>query len=239
MSRFAATALLAVALSAWLTTAAQAMLLGPGGNGLVDTHIADVTTQYMGIQYTLDVNPATGTFQAGGALQAYPDQFDADGDVNHQQFIDTNTSTFELTATLNRADGSLVSGSVTITGDVLATPYAGPTYSGTLLAGTLTDFGFSTTTPGEFDFIFHVDSGALSAPYYGSQTAGMVMLMVDNGSPGYTGVFTAPFQNILDNTNGQADTFAMVPEPSTSVLIAFGLISLAWQSRRRRRPPTG
>ncbi len=237
--RSVAAACLATAVLLNVTAGARAARLGPGGSGLPNTGIADVTTQYIGIQYTLDANPSTGTFHAGGDLQAYPDQFVADGNVAHQQFIDTGTSTFELTATLNRADGSLVSGSVTISGDILATPYAGPTYSGTLLQGTLTAFGFSTTAPGEFDFIFHVDSGALLAPYYTGQTAGMVMLMVDIGSPAYTGVFTSAFQNNLDNTNGQADTFAMVPEPSSCVLLGFGLISLAWQLRRRRRPATG
>ena len=157
---------LVVGLSALVSSpSAFAALLGPGNNGLQPTGVADVTTQYIGIQYTLDANPSTGTFQAGGALQAYPDLYVVDGNVAHHQNIDTNTSTFNLTMTVNRADGSLVSGTLTITGEITNDPWAGgTTYPlGTLLQGDITAFGFSSGTPGEFDFIVNVTGGELAA----------------------------------------------------------------------------
>ena len=211
---------------AFCVSPAQAALLGPGGSGLVNSNIADVTTQYMGIQYTLDANPATGTLHAGGSLQAYPDQFVADGNVLHQQFIDTNTSTFELTATINRADGSLVSGSVTITGDVPNTPYNGPTYSGTLLQGDADRLWFllgsrgrvrlhhSCRQRGPAGSLLHRKHGR-HGHAVGRQRAASLCGRLH----------LAPFQNNLDNTNGQADTLSLVPEPSFWILLALGLIT--------------
>ena len=217
-------------LASWFSLSAATSALAVPLN-LSSTHPGDVTTHFIDVQYTLDANPATGTLTAVG----YPDQFD-DG---LQGFTD---SSFSLSMTVLRATGAVVGGTVTIAGDTDGTPH----YTGTLLTGNITQFGFHDpplATPGVgniFEFIVDVTGGALHAPYYGSDTAGIIMNIANgSASPAFSGVFTAPFHN--DGFGGFSDTFptdAPVPEPSTCVLLAFGVLPLAWRLRRQGRIPT-
>src|SRR5262245_55630328 len=85
-----------VCAAAILPTVALATPFNPS---LTETHPGDVTTHYTQVTYTLDANPLTGTFTAIGE----PDGFDI-GD----QFL--FNSSFNLTMTVMRATGALVSG---------------------------------------------------------------------------------------------------------------------------------
>jgi hypothetical protein len=201
---------------------------------LAETHPGDVTTHYTFVQYSLDANPNTGTLTAVG----YPDQFD----VHNQNILFDGNNSFSLTATINRSTGALVSGTVSISGDTDGSP----SYSGLLLQGTLSQFGFPDLGPNFgggniFEFVVHVTSGALLTPYYGSQTAGIIMNIANgSSSPSFTGAFTTPFKNNGDSgVGGSSDTFSMtnpnVPEPSSLALLGLGCIPLAWRLRRRGR----
>jgi hypothetical protein len=196
--------------------------------GLTSTHPGDVTTHFTDVEYTLNSNPATGTLTANG----FPDEFD----VNAQGFV---SSSFSLTLTVARSTGAPLGGTVSITGDTDGTP----NYNGDLLEGTITQFGFHNPpigTPGVgniFEFVVHVTGGLLAAPYYSSNTAGIIMNIANgSASPSFTGVFTAPFHN--DGIQGFSDTFPMLPPPSTSVpeptsFLVWGLALIAGFSGRR------
>ena len=195
---------------------------------LSSTHPGDVTTHYTQVDYTLDANPSTGTFVAEG----YPDEFD----VNLQGFT---TSFFTLSATVNRTNGNIVGGTVTITGDTDGVP----NYTGTLLTGNLIGrMGYADGPLGSpglgniFEFHVQVTGGALAAPYYSTGYAGII-LNIENGGPSpFTGFLTSAFSN---QGTGFSDTFPIenpnIPEPSSIILLALGVLPLAWRLRRRGR----
>jgi hypothetical protein len=220
----------ALGLLALVTTNAHATLLGPGGNGLTSTHIADIQTAYISINYTLDSNGTTGTLTASG----YPDQFAVN--INSAHAMDPDLSSFTLTMTVNRNTGVPVSGTVSYTGVTTS-----PAYSGDLLDGTITQFGFvnepnTVAAEGLMNVIFTVTGGALAAPYYTAHTGGIILNLVQTSADAhpFAGVFTAPFQNDQINTPGSSDTFAIVPEPSSFLLFSLGFTMLAWRLRRKR-----
>jgi hypothetical protein len=197
--------------------------------GLHETHPGDVTTHFIYVGYTLDANPATGTLTATG----YPDQFD----VNNQNVQFDGNNSFSLTLSIDRATGAPLGGTVSIFGDTDGVP----SFSGDLLEGNITQFGFPTgpySTPADgniFEFSGNVTGGALAGPYYGTHKFGIIM-NISNGSssPSFTGSFTAPFQNDgLTGLGGISDTFSMpAPEPSSLVLLALGLIPLVLRFSR-------
>lgn len=212
----------------WLLQALAPVTVEAAPLNLTSTHPGDVASFFMGVDYSLDVDPLTGTLTAIG----YPSQFD----VNNQNI---SNGVFNLTMTVLRATGAPVSGSVSITGDTDGTPF----YGGLLLEGDITDFGFMdppvNPSLGEgsiFEFMVHVTGGALHAPYYTTDTAGIIMTIANgSGSPSFAGVFTTPFQN--DGFSGFSDTFPTqnpnIPEPSSLLLLGLGLMPLTWQLRRR------
>ena len=197
---------------------------------LTSTHPGDVTTHYSAVSYVLDANPLTGTLTVTGE----PDEFDV-----NSQFI--FNSSFSLSMTVMRSTGAVISGSLSISGDT----FDGPVYSGLLLEGDIIDFGFqdppfnpAANEGSIFEFVVHVTGGALHAPYYVEDTAGIIMNIGNaSGAPPFTGVFTSAFQNT--GLSGLSDTFPMadpnIPEPSSVVLLGLGLVPLAWRLRRRLR----
>jgi hypothetical protein len=196
---------------------------------LTSTHPGDVASFFTYVEYTLDADPNTGTFTAQGyAMQL---------DVNNQNI---NNGTFDLSMTVLRATGGVVGGTVSISGDTDGVPF----YSGLLLEGDIMGFGFQDPpiNPGAgegniFEFQVHVTDGALHAPYYVDDWAGIILTFNNPGaSPPFTGVFTSPFAN---DFTGFSDTFPItdpnIPEPSSIVLLGMGVLPLAWRLRRRFR----
>lgn len=106
--------------------------------------------------------------------------------------------------------------------------YGSTTYSGVLLTGEITNFGW-LDVPGPyafFDYTFNVTGGSL-ASYFGSM----------GGS--FTSAETSTFNGLWDadhagNTKVKTDT-ASVPEPGTLLLLGSGLVGLAFYGRFRRR----
>lgn len=191
--------------------------------------------------YDVEYNHTTGVLTA-----------DSTSDGNAYSILDDTDffypATVAISATLNPANGDLVSGTISITGD--DSVYGEDIYgSGVLIQGNLTAFGFpdptdSTNVPLEFEFA--VTGGALTAsgqPYYQATTGGMILHMFSN-TPYFTGAWpTSDFSNSGSNNmlNTSADTFPMTfaqtPEPSTFVLFALGLLPLALRLRRRGHHP--
>lgn len=125
------------------------------------------------------------------------------------------TIDYQLTAQINENTGQATSGSLDIGGTI--SPIA---TSGTLLTGTLANFGFQNSGGDVFGFVFNITGGDL-APYYHSQVA---VNLTATGS-GFTGSFTTPFATSA--YAGVADNFyytTSVPEPSAG-LILFGATS--------------
>ncbi len=192
---------------------------------LTSTHPGDVASFLTYVDYSLDVNPSTGTLTAFGD----PEQFD----VNNQH---VTNGLFSLSLTVDRATGAVVSGTMSITGDTDGLP----SFSGSLLEGSIAAFGFHDVpvSPPEgsiFEFMVNVTGGALAAPYYTSGLAGIIMNISNgSGTDPFTGVFTAPFNN--DGFSGSSDTFPVnVPEPSSFVILGLGAILLGWRAARRSR----
>lgn len=211
-------------MAGWFACAASMAAAAP--LNLNSTTPGDVASFYTDVHYILDANPNTGTLTAIG----YALQFD----VNNQNILN---GTFDLTLTVDRATGAVVDGTVSISGETDATPY----YNGLLIEGDITSFGFhdppvAPPSGSLFEFVFEVTDGLLAAPYYTSGYGGIIM-SIENGSGAndFTGVFTAPFDN---GFTGFSDTFPTtpIPEPSSIVLLAFGLIAVAWRFARRSRP---
>jgi PEP-CTERM motif len=202
--------------------------------GLTTDPAGDVTTSSIDIEYT----QSTGKFTANGTTDGY----------SYSVLTDTDyfmlAPVYTLTATLNPATGALISGTFEIDGS------DGGLYSGILLKGTLTAFGFpnptsSTNVP--LEFTFDDLSGVLTlpgAPYAGMANAGTILHLMSK-----TAYFTSgwPAVNFDSQTaanigNTNSDTFPIpptnpTPEPSTFVLLAAGLLPLAWRLRRRIHVP--
>ena len=100
-----------------LSSLARGGQIGPSNMGLFNPHIGDVTTAYTDVEYVLNANPATGTLTAVG----YPEQF-LTAPSGTETSIDVDTSSFTLSLIVNRSDGSVVSGTVSMSGDMLSAP---------------------------------------------------------------------------------------------------------------------
>ena len=210
----------------------------------------DLTTNSPGdvtsFSYDVEYDHSTGVLTANST-----------SDGNAYSVLDDNgyfyPATVSLTATLNPANGDLVSGTLSIDGTEYYTGDNSPLLNngndGLLLTGNLTAFGFpdptdSTNVPLEFEF--QVTGGELTAPgepYYGATTGGMILHMFST-TPYFTGAWPSTdfgSQTSDNMLNTSSDTFPMTyaptPEPSTFVLLAVGLLPLAWRLRRRGYHP--
>jgi hypothetical protein len=137
---------------------------------------------------------------------------------------------YKLNAQVNPA-GTPISGSLDITGTI-----PGLATSGTLLTGTLSQFGFMDSGGEIFEFTYNVTGGDL-AHFYSGQT-GIILNSVNSGfSGGFANSFSSP--SPPSPALGFSDNGGMVPEPATIVTflgaVAFGLPVIAFRRLRQMR----
>jgi len=158
---------------------------------------------------TVDYNAGTDTLTVTG----FAENIDAMGVVD----ATITGGGFSLTATVD-GSGVLSAGTFTVTGTVNFAPFFWN--SGTLLTGTLNAIGFPDGVAGALEFTFSTSGGDAAGEYGagGGLTVGIV-----NGFPGdWTSNFHADF-------NAVGDVF--VPEPSTGLMLAFGLGLISFRRR--------
>lgn len=187
--------------------------------GLTLVNSPDITSGFIDISY----NTASGLLQADGfALE----MFDDTNGINA-----INNGLFNLDATID-GSGTLINGTLTITGEVVGFGSANP-----LLTADLTDFGFQDAPGGElFEFMFTVTGGDLATPaFFGNLGDGTGGLILSIGDPNaFDGTFDTDFNNnfgIPGFGSGVSDV-GLVPEPGT---LALMLVSGLFVRRRRRR----
>ena len=160
-----------------------------------DLYAAFLTAQY---------NPSsgrTGSFTATG----WPISFNISGS-NTPDYPTIDGGTYSLSASVTQT-GLPLSGSLDVTGTI-----PGLATSGTLLTGTLSQFGFGPGGGDIFEFVYNITGGDL-APFYHGKTG---IILTATGS-GFTGSFAASFAT--DASQAAADNFFMpVPEPSSAWL---------------------
>jgi hypothetical protein len=175
-------------------------------------------------------NGTQGTFTATGGLpvQFYDDQY-PDGVA----FDQTELRSFDLVAHLT-SDGSLIDGSLSITGVI-----PGKGVSGTLLTGTLNRFGCGTdeSTYDFFEFVCNVTGGTLAQAFGGA--GGKVGVKLDAFYCGFLGSFAESFGNSDPDAlaNSWAQTFGITaPEPCSMALsLTAAITGILTFARRRRR----
>ncbi len=191
--------------------AGAAMALGaPAASGAelnLSLELPDVLSQFIDVDYDAGTNQFTAT---GFALE-----LDDDG-VGAAEAIAGGT--FDLTATID-AGGNLGGGTITIGGTVAALGFN----SGTLLTGTLTDFGFPDAGGDPLEFLFDVTGGDLAALYAG-RPGGVILA----GGTGFNGSFATNF------TGGGTTSADTAPVPTPGALVFIGAAGLGLCARRRR-----
>jgi hypothetical protein len=217
-----------------------------------DPNVGDITAFYFNTEYSYTSGPT-------GTLTVSPDNlYDStvlqyqDGLQTYDQY-DGNTSAvspafaFSISAQLNNSNGDLVSGTFVMGGDDTLNGNSYDTaYDGVLLTGNLTGFGFpdptSETTGLALEFTFQVTGGLLTepgAPWYNVSTAETDISYFDTSAAAFAAGWPGQSwgNSAGDIWSSQADTWptalAPTPEPSTFVLLAIGLLPLAWRLRRR------
>lgn len=167
-----------------------------------DIYIGNITITY---NATTDLLSASGV-----ALQYYapPSYAITGGSFNLMANVDEN--------------GHASAGSVVIGGST-----AGK--SGTLLSGSLAEFGF--TPDGEigaptFEFVMNVTGGALAKAFGG---IGGHFGMTLSSFSSFAGAFDSNYRGRA----GMADAFGQVPEPATLSLLGFGIAAVSLRIRRK------
>ena len=173
----------------------------------------DLYAGFLSAQYS-PTSGSTGNFTATG----WPLSFNISGS-NTPDYPTINGGTYTLSASISQT-GVPLSGSLNVTGTI-----PGFATSGTLLKGTLSQFGFAPGGGDIFEFIFNVTGGDL-APYYNGKTG---VILTATGS-GFTGALTTSFAT--DPSQAASDSFMLntVPEPSSAwlfvSLLMFGMPAL-------------
>ncbi len=167
----------------------------------------DILSQFIAVSYTQSTDQLSAI---GFALEINDDGVgDAEGITN---------GTFSLTAAIDNT-GNLSGGSVEIGGTVPTLGFN----SGTLLTGTLTDFGFPDAGGDPLEFLFDVSGGDV-APLYGGLPGGIIL-----AATGFGGDFNVDFAN----GTGVADV-APVPIPAAIWLFGSSLVGLMAVAARRK-----
>jgi len=136
---------------------------------------------------------------------------------------------FEVDESGNFVNG--ISGAdLLITGDIDVDGKAGYEYSGTLVAGEVTDFGWVVPATGKawFNYTFDFTSGALSSQYAAYQNLGGDEMTSE------VSTFASSFMGNFGGTKVKHDTAPVTPEPASMLLLGFGLIGLAGKKIRKR-----
>lgn len=183
---------------------------------LVLNDTPDIVSSFIDVAY----DAVTDTLTASG----FALELDDDGSIPAEAIAG---GSFDLVATIDGA-GVMTAGSLTISGTVATLGYN----SGTLLTGTLTDFGFPDAGGDPLEFLFDVTGGDAAGLYGGgSLTGGIIM-----SATGFTGDFTSDFSNLISGIpgtgSGVADV-APVPVPAAVWLFGSAVLGLAGIGRRR------
>lgn len=169
----------------------------------------DIVSGFIDVSY----NSTTDLFDASGFAFELNDD-----DVGAPEPIVGGT--FDLDASID-GSGVLGSGTIAIGGTVPTLGFN----SGTLLTGTLNDFGFPTTGD-PLEFLFSVTGGD-AAGLYGP---GLIGVIISNGS-GFEGTFTSNFENTGGATS---DVAPVVPLPGSLWLSLVGVgVSLIYRPRAK------
>jgi len=193
---------LGVILVLGMSCAAQGALIGVQNNN----YVPDIDVFFIDIAY----NATTDAFTAVG----WPATVDFG---SGQQSIANGTYSIAITVDQNGNPGS---GTLTIGGTV------GSYTSGTLLVGSLVDFGFKAGTNDLFDFLFTPTGGDLQSAF--SPQVGVIL---NAGNTAFADNFTVSFSS--SSGSGVSDNFR-VPEPATAALLLVGAAAPLIARRRRR-----
>ena len=165
---------------------------------------------------SVSYNASTDAFSAiGNAISLDDDGADP--------LVPIFSGSFTLTATID-ASGVLAPGGTLAISGTVPTDMSGGTYSGSLLSGSLTAFGFGGEND-PFEFLFTVTGGA-AADLWGD-TGGVILH--DHYFPGS---FDDGWSSLFPV--GTSDTGTPIPEPATMLLLGSGLIGLAGLRRKRK-----
>jgi hypothetical protein len=177
---------------------------------LLDT--PDIAVFEIAVSYTA----STDTLDASGLALTLDD----DGIGDPEDIID---GSFILDASIDDS-GTLIGGTVTITGLVPALGLGGAT---PLLTGSLTDFGFPAPGDGDLlEFLFSVTGGDAAGLYGGLDSIAGFALSNGTGFPGdFLGDFTGGGTAVTD--------VAPVPLPAALWLFGAGLLGLVGVARNR------
>jgi hypothetical protein len=162
---------------------------------------------------------STGTFSVTG----WPTEFTLSG-TNSPAI--GGSSSYNLTAIINKLTGDPVSGSFAVDGTI---PSLGAS-SGTLLTGTLSQFGYQDAGGDIFEFVFKLTGGDL-AHYYSTNQIGIILTATGSG---FTGSFLTPFGTDASQAVSDNYGYTAVPEPSTGILLV-GVLACVLPVFTRRR----
>lgn len=159
----------------------------------------DIYSEAIDVNYVYDTADSVGNLTAFGEATSF---YDGTGYYNILNGI------FALSA-ITSDSGTLIDGNLAISGTVQTVGY-----SGDLLRGNLTAFGFDGLND-PFEFLFDITGGSMAGLF--SNNVGGVILSYT----GFGGSFNSNFSNTFQE--GVSDTAPPVPEPATFALLLIGL----------------
>ena len=196
-------------------------------------YLPDLTGQLVDLGYSYNAGTKIGTLSADGLTTDYNI---SDGHGGITDIVLQDPDTYALSATINNSGATpvLTGGTLSISGDI------GDGHGDTfLLIATLvtgapgTAFGYGDLGNDEFQFKFAPTGGTLKSAFGGNTAVGGITLeaFFSGSSDPFTGSWVSNFGN---TGTGDMDSFAMIPEPSSIVLVLVGSILLVGGYRCRR-----